>query len=92
MYYVYILSNWNNKLLYIGVTNDLKRRITEHKNKLVEGYTKKYNISKLLYYEEYHDIRNAILREKQLKAIKRLRKEELIAKQNPDFQDLSKYM
>ena len=71
MYYVYILTNFNNKVLYIGVTNDLNRRIYEHKNKLIDGFTKKYNVNKLVYYEEYKDVNEAISREKQLKGWKR---------------------
>ena len=67
IYYVYFLTNWNNKVLYIGVTNNLERRIFEHKNKLYEGFTKKYNLTKLVYYEEYQDIREAIVREKEVK-------------------------
>ena len=66
-YYVYILTNKTNKVLYIGVTNNLVRRIFEHKNKLVEGFTKKYNLSKLVYYEVTNDIYSALEREKQLK-------------------------
>ena len=67
-YYVYFLTNWNNKVLYVGVTNDLKRRVYEHKNELVEGFTKKYHVHKLVYYEVGEDIEGAILREKQIKA------------------------
>ena len=66
-YYVYILTNKTNEVLYIGVTNNLVRRIFEHKNKLVEGFTKKYNLSKLVYYEVTNDINSALEREKQLK-------------------------
>jgi len=66
-YYVYILTNKNNNVLYIGLTNDLERRVFEHKNKLVEGFTKKYNLNKLIHYEITEDIRSAIESEKQLK-------------------------
>ena len=66
-YYVYILTNKNNNVLYIGLTNDLERRVFEHKNKLVKGFTKKYNLNKLIYYEITEDIRSAIEKEKQLK-------------------------
>ena len=88
-YYVYILSNWNNKVLYIGVTNNLQRRVYEHKNKLVEGFTQKYNVNKLVYYEIYSEVYLAITREKQLKKYLRKRKEELIATINPAWKDLS---
>lgn len=66
-YYVYIITNWSNDVMYIGVTNNLKRRMFEHKNKLVEGFTKTYNVSKLVYYEYTTDVKSAIGREKQLK-------------------------
>jgi len=89
VYYVYILTNKNNTVLYIGVTNDLKRRIYEHKNKLLEGFTKKYNINKLVYFEETNDIKSAIAREKQLKGYTRFKKENLINLQNNEWKDLS---
>jgi putative endonuclease len=66
-YTIYIITNKSNKVIYIGVTNNLKRRIFEHKNKLVEGFTKKYNLTKLVYYEATDDVESAIRREKQLK-------------------------
>jgi len=66
-YYVYILTNKSNKVIYIGVTNDLERRMFEHKNKLVEGFTKRYNLMKLVFYEVTEDVESAISREKQLK-------------------------
>jgi putative endonuclease len=66
-YYVYIISNFNNEVLYIGVTNDLKRRIYEHKNKKIKGFTSKYNINKLVYYEQHNNINDAIEREKNMK-------------------------
>ncbi len=65
-YYVYILTNWNNKVMYIGVTNNLERRVFEHKNKLIDGFTKKYNVSKLVYYEYSGSITVGIRREKVL--------------------------
>jgi len=74
--------------LYVGVTNDLVRRIYEHKNKLVDGYTKKYNLSKLVYFEQSSDIDSAILREKQLKAGSRKRKIALIESNNLEWKDL----
>ncbi len=67
IYYVYILSNYTNSTLYIDVTNDLKRRIYEHKNKLISGFSSKYNVNKLVYFEETTDIKSAIQREKNLK-------------------------
>ena len=88
-YYVYILTNKSNNVLYIGVTNDLIRRIFEHKNKLVEGFTKKYNLWKLVYYEATNDIESAINREKQLKNWHRGWKINLIDQFNPDWKDLS---
>ncbi len=88
-YYVYILANQNNSTLYIGVTNDLKRRLYEHKNKLVEGFTEKYNVNKLVYFEETTDIKSAIQREKTLKKWKRVWKNALIEKKNPVYKDLS---
>ncbi|WP_422486391.1 GIY-YIG nuclease family protein [Gudongella sp. DL1XJH-153] len=89
MYYVYILANWNNKVLYTGVTGNLQRRIFEHKNKLVDGFTKKYNVDKLVYYDSTDDIREAIKREKEIKGWKRFKKDELIREFNPDWRDLT---
>lgn len=86
--FVYIITNKNNKTLYIGVTNDLRRRIFEHKNKFVEGFSKKYNLTKLVYYEVFEDIENAIIREKYLKGKKRELKNSLISNFNPDWNDL----
>ncbi len=88
-YYVYILTNKSNNVLYIGVTNDLIRRIFEHKNKLVEGFTKKYNLQKLVYYEATSNIESAINREKQLKNWHRDWKINLIDQFNLDWKDLS---
>ncbi len=87
-YYVYILASQRNGTLYIGVTNDLRKRVYEHKNDLVEGFTKKYQVHKLVYFEETFDIESAIKREKQLKAWKRKWKLELIEKSNPNWDDL----
>lgn len=89
MYYVYILVNKPNKVMYIGVTNHLERRINEHKNKLVEGFTSKYNISKLVYFEETNDINSALTREKQLKGWRRNRKNELVEQANKAWKDLT---
>ncbi len=87
-YYVYILTNNNNRVLYTGVTNDLKRRVYEHKEGLVKGFTKKYNVSKLIYFEVSEDIYSAISREKQIKAGSRKKKIELINSMNEDWRDL----
>ena len=82
-YYIYILTNKSNKVIYIGVTNDLERRMFEHKNKLVEGFTKRYNLMKLVYYEVTEDVESAISREKQLKNWHRDWKINLINQFNP---------
>jgi len=87
--YVYIMTNKINTVLYTGVTNDLLRRVYEHKDKLIEGFTKKYNVTKLIYYEVFDSIENAILREKQIKAGSRKKKIMLIQSTNPRFKDLS---
>ena len=87
-YYVYIMTNKHNTVLYTGITNDLKRRVYEHKNKLVDGFTKKYNVSNLVYYEVFYDPENAILREKQIKAGSRQKKIDLINSMNSCWQDL----
>ena len=89
MYFVYILSNWNDSVLYIGVTGNLPRRLYEHRNGLVEGFTKKYNVHKLVYYEQTNDVYSAISREKQLKNWSRAKKNALIQKANPQWLDLS---
>ena len=88
-YYVYILTNKTNSVIYIGITNNLLRRLYEHKNKLLDGFTKKYNVNKLVYFEQTSDINEAIKREKILKKWNREWKIELIKKQNPEFKDLS---
>ncbi len=88
MYYIYILSNKTNTTLYIGVTNNLVRRVWEHKNKFVKGFTKEYNLQKLVYFEQCGDVTRAIEREKQLKAWHRSWKNRLIANQNPSWKDL----
>ena len=87
-YYVYILTNKHNTVLYVGVTNNLIRRVYEHKNKLVPGFTAKYNLNKLVYYEILPDVRDAIYREKQIKGWRRSKKVELIEKFNPNWRDL----
>jgi len=87
-YYVYIMANKRNGTLYIGVTNDLIKRVFEHKSDIVQGFTKKYKIHSLVYFEECGEIESAILREKQLKKWNRQWKLELIEKENPQWKDL----
>ena len=87
-YFVYILTNWNHKVMYIGVTNNLDKRIHQHKNKLIDGFTKKYNINKLVYYQSTEDIRSAITREKELKGWIRKKKNDLVITINPEWKDL----
>jgi len=86
--YIYILSNKWNTTLYVGVTDNLIKRVWQHKQKLVMGFTQKYNVDKLVYYEQYENIEAAITREKQLKAGSRKKKNELIDKVNPEWNDL----
>lgn len=88
-YYVYILTNQRNTVLYVGVTNDLKRRAREHKEGLIEGFTKRYHVDKLVYFEEIHDIKDAIRREKILKKWSREKKEMLITLRNSLWNDLA---
>ncbi len=87
-YHVYILSSQRNGTLYIGITNDLIKRVYEHKNNLVDGFTKKYKVHSLVYYEQCGDIESAIIREKRLKKWNRKWKFELIEKENPQWRDL----
>ncbi len=87
-YFIYILTNFRNTTFYIGVTNSLERRIFEHRQESVEGFSKKYKLKKLVYFEEYLDVREAIIREKQLKNWHRAWKINLIRKANPEFKDL----
>jgi len=87
-YYVYIMTN-KSRTLYTGITNNLERRVYEHKNKLIEGFTKKYNITKLVYYEISNDVEAAIAREKQIKGWLRRKKIALIESVNPQWKDLS---
>lgn len=89
MYYVYILTNWSNKVLYVGITNNLERRLYEHQNKLIKGFTEKYNINKLVYFDSTTDIISAIEREKQIKGWTRCKKIDLIKSINPQWKDLS---
>jgi len=87
-YYVYILTNDFNNLLYTGITNDLKRRVSEHKASLTDGFTKKYKINRLVYYETGGDVNGALFREKQIKSGSRKKKLEIINGFNPEWNDL----
>ncbi|WP_456377029.1 GIY-YIG nuclease family protein [Lutibacter sp.] len=87
--YVYIITNKNNTTIYIGVTSNLLKRIYQHKTTHFKGFTKKYNCDKLVYFEEFEDVNQAILREKQLKSGSRKRKEDLINIKNSNWKDLS---
>lgn len=87
-YYTYILTNKLNSVLYTGITEDIVKRVYQHKNKLVEGFTKKYNVNKLVYFEIFNDPLNAITREKAIKNLLRKKKIELIKRTNSGFNDL----
>ena len=89
MNYVYMLSNWNDSVLYIGVTSNLPKRLYEHKNGLVDGFTKKYNVHKLVYFEAVSYMQSALAREKQLKPWSRKKKNALVNQLNPTWRDLS---
>ena len=89
MYWVYILTNWSHKVLYIGVTNHLLRRLEEHRQEVVDGFSKRYHTHTLVYFESTNDIRSAIAREKELKGWRREKKNALISAANPDWHDLS---
>ena len=89
-YYIYILASKRNGTLYIGVSNNLERRIYEHKNHLIKGFTEKYNVHMLVYFEQTDNIQSALQREKQLKKWNRKWKLNLIEKMNPDWKDLSR--
>ena len=88
-FYVYLLTNWNNKVMYVGVTNDLQRRLYEHKNQLVKGFTEKYNVERLVYFEETDDVISAWASEKELKKWRREKKNNLVLSVNPEWKDLS---
>jgi len=88
-YYVYLLTNWNNHVLYVGMTNNLERRVYEHKNKLIRGFSEKYNLNKLVYFEETEDVVAAITREKEIKKWRREKKNQLVDKKNAGWEDLS---
>ena len=89
MYFVYILSNWNDAVLYIGVISNLPRRLYEYRSGLVDGFSKQYNTHKLVYFEHTNDVYSAISREKQLKKWSRSKKDVLISRLNPQWRDLS---
>ncbi|MFC1771537.1 GIY-YIG nuclease family protein [Candidatus Margulisiibacteriota bacterium] len=91
-YYVYIITNFSNTALYTGVTNNIYRRMFEHKNRVNKGFSMRYSLTKLVYYEIYDDINYAIEREKQIKKYKRLKKINLIKKHNPQWKDLFSYV
>jgi len=86
--YVYVLTNWNSRVIYVGVTNDLERRVFEHKNKLVKGFTEKYNVNKLVYFEETGDVNAALAREKEIKKWRREKKNALVTNSNPQWTEL----
>ena len=88
-YYIYILTNQSNKVVYVGMTNDLKRRIYEHKNKLMNGFSKKYNLNKLVYFESSSEINTVLNREKEIKKWRREKKNKLVESMNPNWTDLS---
>ncbi len=88
-YYVYLMTNIHNSVLYLGVTNNLIRRVYEHKNKLFEGFTSRYNIQKLVYFEETGEVQDAITRVKQIKKWRRQKKNDLVESMNPEWNDLS---
>ncbi len=87
-YFVYIATNFTNTVFYTGITNNLNRRMYEHKNQLVKGFTSKYNVNKLVYYELFTDINDAISREKQIKDYRREKKLGLIRLKNASFEDI----
>jgi len=87
-YYVYIMTNKNNTVIYTGITNNLKKRIYEHKEKIIRSFTSRYNVNKLVYYEVFEDIYNAISREKQIKSGSRRKKIDLVNNFNPQWKDL----
>ena len=88
LYFVYILTNQRHTVLYTGVTSDLKARVYQHREKLLPGFSSRYNVFKLVYYEAFQDVTAAVTREKQIKAGSRQRKMDLINSQNPEWRDL----
>lgn len=91
-FYVYIICNRHKNVLYVGMTNDLKKRIYFHKKRLISGFTKKYNVDQLVYYEEFSTIDETLARENQIKKYRREKKNNLVLKQNPDWVDLYNYI
>ena len=90
VYYVYMMTNWNNQVLYVGVTNNLFRRVHEHISQSYPGFTENYNLDKLVYFEQFNDVNQVIAREKQLKGWTREKKNRLVNSFNADWLDLSK--
>ena len=88
-FYVYLMANWNNKVLYTGMTNNIESRVYDHKHKLLPGFTKRYNVNKLVYYEYTTDVQAAIDREKEIKGWRREKKNRLVSSMNPEWKDLS---
>jgi putative endonuclease len=91
-YYVYMLTNWGQTVLYTGMTNDLVRRLTEHRSGEIAGFTKRYHVDRLVYYEEFQYVLDAIEREKEIKGWRRSKKADLINDFNPEWQDLTRYI
>lgn len=89
-FYVYMMTNRSRVVLYTGVTNDLHRRVWEHTNKAVRGFTSRYNVDRLVYYEDYRDVRDAIAREKEIKGWRREKKNSLVESMNPRWRDLGR--
>ena len=90
-YYVYIMTNYNNTVTYTGVTNDLQRRVNEHKSGKIAGFTKRYKIKKLIYAEKLESIKTAIIREKQIKNLSRIRKKAMIDFVNPEWEEIQPF-
>jgi len=88
-YFVYLLTNWNDKVMYVGMTNDLARRVYEHRTKAVPGFTAKYNVHKLVYFEDTSDVHAALAREKEIKKWRREKKNALVVQTNPQWRDLA---
>ena len=87
-YFVYILTNWCDRVMYVGVTGDLVRRMYQHKQGVFDGFTKRYRVHKLVYFEVYGDVEVAIAREKQLKGMRRARKDAIVSERNPKWEEL----